>query len=289
MEAINWDEFKCRCSAISKIMANSQSNPVITEPQTKELEELEKKESPSDKQKLRIAELVEKRENGKKIILSDTCIEYLMEVYAWKTQRMIPVSKESMDVLTMRKGKMSERDSIKLLTLVKGVIYDKNSIQVFNDYLTGEPDVFAGTEIMAAEVVEDTKTMWDYPGFLKSIHKATENGYKSQIRGYGDITGAKELYISKCLVNTPYEIQEEMKWKLIKKLNVVTEADPEFIKDWEKWSRSMTFDAIPHRQRVHSVKVEPFTEFERQAVYERVKVCRVWLNNFYETYQKLNK
>lgn len=288
MGSINWDEFKVRCSAIGRVMSDSKDSPKLTEKQAERIKELEDKPGITDKQKEELASLIVKRENSQNIVLSAGCIEYLMEVYAWKVHGMIPVSKESMDILTMRKGKLAETDSIKLLTLVKGVIYDKNTVQVFNDYLTGEPDVFSGDSIHDANVIEDTKTMWDYPGFLKSIHRPTETGYKLQVRGYGDITGANELYISKCLVNTPDDIQEEMKWKLIKKLNVVTEASPEFIKEWEVWQRSMIFDKIPYHQRVHSVKVEPFTDYERQAVYDRVKVCREWLNNFHEAYRKIN-
>ncbi len=113
---INFDDFKVRCSAISKILSNSQSNPCLTEIQTKELAGLLEKEAPTDKQKERIAELRVKEENGKKIILSDTCIEYLMEEYAWRTEKMIPVNRESMDLLQIRKGKVQEQEATKLLS-----------------------------------------------------------------------------------------------------------------------------------------------------------------------------
>jgi hypothetical protein len=170
----DWNEFKCRCSAITRMMANNQSNPQITEIQLKELDDLEKKPTLTSKQTERMAELNVKKENGKKIILSDGCTEYLMEVYAWETEGMIPVTKESMDILQMQKGKMQEKDSIVLLSFVKNILYEKNDVQISNDYLTGEPDVFAGPEIMQATVVEDTKTVWDYPTFLKCLHKPIE-------------------------------------------------------------------------------------------------------------------
>ncbi len=284
---INFDDFKVRCSAIDKVLSNSAANPVITEKQKQELDELEKKTSLTDKQKERVAELLVKVENGKKVILSDTCIDYLMDVYAWKTERMIPVTKESLDIMQMKKGKLAENDSIKLLSLHKGIMYFKNDEQVSNDYLTGEPDVYSGDEIMAAEVVEDTKTIWDYPTYLKMLHKPTEKGYIRQIKGYGDITGAKQLFISKCLVDAPYEIIEEMKWKVAKKFNALTVESPDFLLEWEKWERSMKFSHIAIHKRVNSRQVEPFTEFERQELYDRVKVCREWLNDFHETYQKI--
>lgn len=288
MDTIRWDKFKVRCSAISKVMANSQSNPQITEIQVKELAELEKKPTLTEKQKERAVELIVKRENGKKIVLSDGCIEYLMEVYAWETEKMIPVTKESMDILQMKKGKMQENDSIALLSFVKDYLYIKNDVQVSNDYLTGEPDVFVGEEIMQATIIEDVKTSFDYPTFLKAIHKPIEGGYRSQVSGYCDITGATEGFVSKCLVSAPIEIIEEMKWRVAKKLNAITIESPDFLKEWQKWERSMIFDKIPPHKRVYSQPIELFTDFEKTALYDRVKVCREWLHNFHERYSKLN-
>lgn len=287
MTDINFDYFKVRCSAIDKVLSNSASNPVITEKQSEELKDLEKKDTLTDKQKERLAELTVKAKNSSKVILSDTCIDYLMEAYAWITEKMIPVSKESLDIMATKKGKMAETESIELLSIYKGVFYFKNDVQVSNDFLTGEPDVFLGDDIMSAEIIEDTKTLWDYPIYLKNLHKPIEKGYIRQVKGYGDITGAKELYISKCLVDTPFEIVEEMKWKVAKKFNALTIESPDFLKEWEKWERSMSFHHIPVNKRVNSIKVEPFTEFERIQLYDRVKVCREWLNNFHETYEKI--
>lgn len=284
---INFDDFKVRCSAISKVMANSQANPQLTEKQAVELDELEKKSVLTPKQQERMAELNVKKANGSKVVLSEGCIEYLMEVYSWKTEGMIPVTKESMDILQMKKGKMQENDGITLLSFVKDKLYVKNDVQVSNDYLTGEPDVFEGEEIMAAIVIEDTKLCWDYPTFLKSIHKSVEPGYRSQVAGYCDITGAKEGFVSKCLVSAPIEILEEMKWKVAKKLNAISIESPDFLREWAKWERSMIFDSIDPRKRVFSQQIELFSDFEKNAIYDRVKVCREFLNNFHEQRQKL--
>ena len=79
---VDFSLFKCRCSAINKILSNSRDNPVITDKQAVLLSELEKKDSLTDKQKEEMARLIVLRENASKIILSDTCIDYLMEVYA---------------------------------------------------------------------------------------------------------------------------------------------------------------------------------------------------------------
>ena len=50
----------------------------------------------------------------------------------------------------------------------------------------------------------------------------------------------------------------------------------------------MRFDHMPVHKRVHKIKIEPFSEFERQKLYDRVKIGRDWLNEFHEKYKRLN-
>jgi hypothetical protein len=109
-----------------------------------------------------------------------------------------------------------------------------------------------------------------------------------QIRGYGDIANCKSLSIDKVLCSNPPEVIEEMKWKISKKFGAITIESPDFLREWEKWERSMIFDHIPIAQRVHRIIVEPFTSSEQQQVYDRVKICRDWLCKFYETRKLLN-
>lgn len=289
---ISFNQFKVRCSAISKAQSNSRSNPQLTEKQAETLAnyraKLEAGWDISAKQREDYTFLVEKEGNGSKIILSDTCIEYLMVEYAWRTEGMISVSKESMDLVAMQKGKVVEAMSGKLLSLIDDVEYKVHKPRIYNEYLSGEIDFYAGESILTAYRIADNKASWDYPIFLKKLHTGLEGGQKEQVQGYGDITGAKELYIANTLVDTPDEIIEEMKYRLAKKMGCVTTEDTEFLKEWATWEKSMRFTHIPIHKRAHKIKIEPFTTFEREKLYDRVKVCREWLNNFHEQYQKLN-
>jgi hypothetical protein len=289
---INFDGFKVRCSAINKILSNSQSNPQITEKQAETLAKYRKKLNEgvkiTENQQLEMAALIEKEANGTKIILSDTCIAYLMAEYAWIVEGMISVNNESMDLVAMKKGKEVEAMSGKLLSLIYGEECKVHKDRIYNDYLSGEIDFYHGESVYKAKRIIDNKGSWDYPIFLKKLHTGLENGQKEQVQGYCDITGAKEGVIANTLVDTPDSIIEEMKYRLAKKMDCVTTEDPEFLKEWEKWERSMKFTKIPIHKRANRIPIEPFTAFERQKVYDRVKVCREWLNDFHEKYQKLN-
>jgi hypothetical protein len=289
MKQVNFDTFKCRCSAIAKILANSRDNPCITEKQLETLADFESRDKLTEKQQQEMARLLVLKENSSKVILSDTTIEYLMEWYAWEVEGMIPVSKESLDMLETKKGKMAELQSGALLNFVDDAEYKQHKDRISNDFLSGEIDFYLGEHIYAATNVTDAKNAWDYPIFLKKINKGLENGQKEQIQGYGDITGAKELYIANTLVDNPDEILEEMMFKVLKKVGGGTFETPEFKAEWPKWERSMKFKHIDPHKRVFKIKVEPFTEFEKQKVYDRVKICREWLWKFDEMYQNLNK
>jgi len=210
-----------------------------------------------------------------------------MEWYAWETEGMIAVGKESLDNLAMRKGKEAETEAVALLSIHDSELYLTHKDRIENDYLSGEIDTYLGDDVMSAKNVTDIKNAFDYPTFLKKIHTGLENGQEEQLQGYGDITGAKELYIANTLVSASGEILEEMKYKVAKKFGAITTESPDFLEEWKKWYRSMVFSDMNPKKRVNKIKVEPFSEIRRQQVYDRVKVCREWLNNFHEQRIKL--
>jgi len=287
-DTVNFSLFKARCSAISKIMSNSAQNPVLTEKQAERMAELEDKESLTDKQKEELAQLIQKKKNGETFIPSASCLEYLMEAYAWETERMIPVDKESMDVMQIKKGKMAEETARLLLCELDQVEYRVHKERVSNDYLTGEIDFYYGESVFKAKKISDIKNSFDYPSFLKKIGASLDPAWKLQVQGYGDILNPESLEIAHCLVSMPEEIQNDVKWQVARKMNAISIESPEFVKEFEKFSRSMNFGHMPLRKRVKKVTVEPFTKEYQLRLYDRIKHCRDWLNEFHEIYTSMN-
>lgn len=284
----DFSKWKCRSSAISKMMSNSKDNAPLTDNQAKELAELEAKPTRTEKQGLRITELVLKQEKSKDVILSDTAIAYLVEAYAWETEKMCSITKE-MDVEYFERGRKTEPESIKLLNDVDKVQYLKNEFRVENDFLSGIPDVVTVSDEFTAKAIRDIKSTRDYPTFLYKIHKGLDAGNAEQLQGYGDILDCRDLGVAFTLPTMPESIRAGYKMKLAYKMNAAIYQDPEFEKAWANLERSMIFDHMPAARRVYKIPVVPFTPAEQAAVYERVKVCREWLNNFHQTYQRLNK
>jgi hypothetical protein len=286
---IDWQLFKCRCSAISKLLANGADGRQITEKQEDELKKLEDKESRTAKQDEEMERLLALKASKGKIALGETAISYLMEVYAWETEGMIPVSKESMEILSISKGKKQEAQAGALLYFVDDMEYKVHKNRIYNDFLSGEIDLYVGESVYQATRVPDIKNSWDYTVFLKKIKGGLENGQKEQLQGYGDITGAKDLLIANCLVDCTDQNIEEVKWRVAKKMGAATIESPEFLVEWKIWERSMLFSHIDPYKRVHKIPVEPFTPFEQQKVYDRVKYARDWLSIFHEEHENRNK
>lgn len=290
-----FENLKVRCSSIGAVLATSRSNPGLSEKQAIRLIELEDRVTLTEPMKRELADLLVKKQNSTKLILSDTCISYLMSEYAWRMEGMVSITREMMDVPQMQKGTIVEPESLKLLSKVDGIFYNSNEDadgkreRISNDYLSGEVDAYVGESIMSATVIPDIKSIWDYPTFLCKIHEPLTIANDWQIKGYLDISGAGEGFVANCLVDTPADLIEAAKYKLLNKLDVATELSPDFLFKWNIISKSMTFSQIPEHKRVFKNPVERMSDIQQQIVYDRVKVCREWLEVFHENYQELNK
>jgi hypothetical protein len=259
---VDWSKFKARCSGIHALLAESRDNPCLTEKQAARLSELENKDTLTDKMQIEMAELLVKKDNSTKIVLSSTCQDYLIDEWAWKKEGMVRVTREILDVPQMQKGIFVEPDSLILLSQVDQVIYNPNVMddltkeRVYNDYLSGEVDAYAGESIMTATAIPDVKSIWDRPTFLSKIKTPLSKANDFQIKGYMDITGAKTGFIADCLINTPPHVVEAVKWSLLRKMNVASEESPEFLEKWAVVCRSMNFDHIPNNQKVSKMALE---------------------------------
>jgi hypothetical protein len=182
---------------------------------------------------------------------------------------------------------------VELLSFVDTTLYVKNEQRFENNFLTGIPDILSiivsADNTYRANKVLDIKSCRDYPLFLYKIHKGLDPGNREQVAGYGDILDCEDLGVAFTLPTMPETIRNGYMYRLAQKMDVATTDNPEFKRAWAELERSMIFKHMTPESRVYKIPVDPFTTTEQSAVYDRVKVCRDWLNNFHEMYQKLNK
>jgi len=185
------------------------------------------------------------------------------------------------DVVTkqMQKGIEVEEDSITLLSRVQKKMLYKNEERLYNDYITGLPDIFEGESIRYATSITDIKSSYDLFTFMANVGESLDSNYYYQLQGYMALSGATKAYIAYCLVNTPDHIINGEKYRLLKSMDVISDESPEYIKEALKIEKNMTFDDIPKEERVLIFPVER-DEIAINKVYQKVIKAREYLADF---------
>lgn len=194
------------------------------------------------------------------------------------------------DIVTrqMQKGIEVEEDSITLLSRVQKKMLYKNEERLYNDYITGLPDIFEGKSIHESDSITDIKSSYDLFTFMSNIGEPLDSSYYYQLQGYMALSGAKIAYIAYCLVNTPAHIIESEKYYLLKKMDVISEESPEFIKEAMKIDKNMTFDDIPKEERVLIFTVER-DDLIISKIYHKVLKAREYLREFEQIHTNFNQ
>lgn len=210
-------------------------------------------------------------------VLSKTAQKHLIEVYiAEKYGR-----KRDIQTKQMKKGIEAEQDSIDLLSMYLKLPFSKNEERFKNDFITGLPDIINGDTII------DIKSSYDLWTFLGNIPDKLDNLYYWQMQSYMWLTGTKNAIIAYCLVNTPESIIEQEKYYLLKKMDVISEESPEFIKEAMKIEFNMTFDDISIDERILTFNISR-SEDDILRIENKVLKSRTFLQELEQTHLNFN-
>ena len=211
-------------------------------------------------------------------VLSKTAQKHLIEVYiAEKYGR-----KRDIQTKQMKKGIEAEQDSIDLLSMYLKLPFSKNEERFKNDFITGLPDIINGDTII------DIKSSYDLWTFLGNIPDKLDNLYYWQMQSYMWLTGTRNATIAYCLVNTSESIIQQEKYYLLKKMDVISEESPEFIKEAMKIEFNMTFDDISINERILTFNVNR-SEDDILRIENKVLKARTFLQELEETHLNFNK
>jgi hypothetical protein len=211
-------------------------------------------------------------------VLSKTAQKHLIEVYiAEKYGR-----KRDIQTKQMKKGVEAEQDSIDLLSMYFKLPFSKNEERFKNDFITGLPDIINGDTII------DIKSSYDLWTFLGNIPDKLDNLYYWQMQSYMWLTGTKNATIAYCLVNTPESIIQQEKYYLLKKMDVISEESPEFIKEAMKIEFNMTFDDISIDERILTFNISR-SEDDILRIENKVLKARTFLQELEQTHLNFNK
>lgn len=207
--------------------------------------------------------------------LSEGAKTYLTKLYAWEKYGKRSITADKGSKYTS-KGKLVEEDAIDLYCRVVREMYQKNDQRINNDFLSGEPDLFRGEHVRRAEKVIDIKAPWDIETFFYNLGKPLNSDYHYQVHGYMALTGAEIAEVAYCLVSSPDAIINDEKYRLFKRLNPVTEADPHYMLAEAELVNNMTFEDIAPEDRVLRFPVER-DDALIEKIYRKVQKCRDYL------------
>lgn len=211
-------------------------------------------------------------------LLSKTAQKHLLDVYiAEKYGR-----KKDIQTKQMKKGIEVEQESIELLSMYLKVPFSKNENRFTNDYITGFPDIIDDDTII------DIKSSYDLWTFLGNIPDKLDSLYYWQMQSYMWLTNSKSAIIAYCLVNTPENIIQQEKYYLLKKMDVATEENPEYVKEAMKIEFNMSFDDIATEERILMFSVER-NEDDILRIQHKVEKAREYLKIIEETHKNFNK
>lgn len=277
------------CSALPAIMANTKEGKPLTDKQSEEFAKLTVHPNRSKSQQEKYEKYLIRLENEGKIdAIGAGGISKLKDIYIkekWHKE-IINVAKDY--VPAVLNGTLSESKSLDLVSELDGVTYKQHKCLMKNRYLKGILDCYLGKSLKKIEKVTDIKTAASMQSLLSLVKdEETKSKYYWQIMGYLAITGANEGEICHCLVSySDRIINDEINKFLHRTKNLGF--DGEYIDaQIHRIKFNMTFDEIPIEQRVVRFKVQR-DEDAIKNIYEKVKFCRKWLNNFDELHRSMN-
>jgi hypothetical protein len=199
-------------------------------------------------------------------LLSKTAQKHLLDVYITEKYGR----KRDIQTKQMKKGVEVEGDSIEMLSKYLGNKLEKNEERFKNDFITGLPDIINGNEII------DVKSSYDLWTFLGNIPDKLDSLYYAQLQSYMWLTGAIKGTIAYCLCNTPENIIQQEKYYLLKKMNVVSEESPEFVRESLKLEFNMKFDDIRLEEKILLFNIDRDEDFILK-IQQKVAAARKFL------------
>jgi hypothetical protein len=171
----------------------------------------------------------------------------------------------------MKKGVEVEQESIDLLSMYLKMPFNKNEQRFTNDFISGSPDIIDNERII------DIKSSYDLWTFIGNIPDKLDSLYYAQLQSYMWLTNATKGMIAYCLCNTPDSIIEQEKYYLLKKMDVISEESPEFLKESLKLEFNMKFDDIDIKERVLLFNINRDEDFILK-IQQKVEAARKFLS-----------
>lgn len=260
----NFNEYEFRSHAVGKLMTGING---MTDKQVKLLADLHEKEAQkglTDNQKITLGDLLNKKKIAKNPPLSRTAKSYLEEIFK---SEVFGKSKHLTNKY-LDKGLMCEEDSLALISKHYNSFFVKNKEHFSNGFIKGTPD-------NTQEIVRDIKTSWDFLTFPILDTEIPNKVYYWQLQAYMELTGLKKAELIYCLVDTPEEVVNDEKRKMIWAMNSISEDLPQDLDD--EITNNAFYSNLPQELRIKVFPIE-YNKDDIAMLYVMIEKARSYLN-----------
>lgn len=272
MKKKDFTDFKIWCSEIHSLF----SIPKGVKPLKRDLNKYEKllnsdSEKSEDELKF-IKEISDKIDIFNDCPLSQTTISALIRQYGRKVyNKKIAAKGDAMSFL--KKGTDMEGEAVELLSEIDKKSYQLVTDNIENEYLVGRCDIIQPDKVI------DTKISWNINAFLKSRTGKFSPKYWYQMQGYMELYNVGEAEVVFLLLNTPTELIEREKIKLLNKFMIGEIDRDKYEIDVENIESAFTYSSIPLKKRVFRYKIKRESQIF-DIVYRKVEKARIWMQDF---------
>ena len=126
---------------------------------------------------------------------------------------------------------------------------------------------------MLGALIKNSFTMKTFPMYYTGDLISYNKDYYWQLQGYMWLTDMKKATLVRCLMNTPEDIVEGVRFRRARELGVIDLP----LEEEEKIIRDHTFEHHPPQLRVVEIPVE-YNEEHIEQLKERIAHCREYLN-----------
>ena len=211
---------------------------------------------------------------NKKDNLSVTTRTYLQELH----KEELFGFRNEITTLEMQKGVLVEDDAIEVVSEVHNrpieSMYTKNERFFENEFICGTPDIYVEDDVLID--IKNSFTMKTFPMYYTGDLYSYNKDYYWQLQGYMELTDMKESMVARCLLDTPEEILQGIRFKKAKELNLIDVGSLP-VEVEEEILRQHTFGQYPAQLRVVEIPVQHNEEHIEQ-LKERIALCRDYMN-----------
>ena len=279
---MDFSQVRFNPSRLGYVMADAKG--IMSDTMRLELSRLKIKETLTQIQEWRMADLQYRLDTYDPKKVSGGCEGYLIGLYSFLKYGRRPEFKGDAPIQLI-KGLRSEVRATEMVARVTAQNLFRYKKRFTDEYLSGQLDVLDAKDFHESKVIIEIKNSAGLHGFIRSSKEPLPRKYFWQMQGYFALIGKENGIVYNCLVDYPDHIIKEQHDLLFAELcpdGIMTDF---FEEEWNEKEKGFRFSDIPEEERIIPFPVER-DEKSIERIYEKIDICREWMAEFEKIHSK---